>query len=319
MPGPRRFAVLVRADERDVEIVAGEVEVVGIAAEERDGHLRREHQAHVLEPLVSVEAVLAAVIQLDHVAAELVVPGRAVLLDRSHRGLALVVELLARLETLRRSLDLRGDVGDLDQLVELDLRALDLVLLRLRVEALGDEVLLLRRELLDAGVGAMVIRQHQPLRRDEASGATAREAHRRELRFLQPARVRPEPMLLLHLPRREVVEGPHPLVGARSQRQSKGRQNDQSLHRWISWERGRCFVLQRRPPVKPGIARTAGRPRLRSAPRPVSVRPGSGSGHSSEHLAEARHLQRQLLLVEPVRWKVTLASQVGIELHVAPV
>src|SRR6267378_1689031 len=81
MLGPRRLPVLVRADERDIEIVAGKVEVVGIAAEERDGHLRREHQAHVLEPLVPVEAVLPTVIQLDHVAAELVVPGRAVFLD----------------------------------------------------------------------------------------------------------------------------------------------------------------------------------------------------------------------------------------------
>src|SRR5437867_8910252 len=41
----RRLVFFIDAHERDIEVVAREVEVVGIAAEERDRKLRCEHQA----------------------------------------------------------------------------------------------------------------------------------------------------------------------------------------------------------------------------------------------------------------------------------
>src|SRR5207249_2001294 len=65
----RRLAVLVDAHERDVEVIARELEVVGVAAEERDGELGREDEPHVLPALVLVERVLAAVVEGDDVAA----------------------------------------------------------------------------------------------------------------------------------------------------------------------------------------------------------------------------------------------------------
>ena len=44
-----------QTSEADVERVAREVEVVGVAAEERDAELGREHEPHVLEALVQNE------------------------------------------------------------------------------------------------------------------------------------------------------------------------------------------------------------------------------------------------------------------------
>ena len=54
-----RLAVLVNAEEADVEVVAGILEVVRIAAEEGDRLLRGEDQPHVGIFLVAIEVVRA--------------------------------------------------------------------------------------------------------------------------------------------------------------------------------------------------------------------------------------------------------------------
>src|SRR5256885_1974076 len=66
---PRRSAVFVDAQQRDVEVVAREVEVVRVAAAKRDRQLRGEGEAHVLETAIAVQMVETAVIEIDHVAA----------------------------------------------------------------------------------------------------------------------------------------------------------------------------------------------------------------------------------------------------------
>ena len=82
-----RLAVLVDAEEADVEIVARILEVVRVAAEEGDVLLRREDQPHVGVLLVAVEMVLPALVERDHVAAQ---PGlvERFLFDRVHHGAA---------------------------------------------------------------------------------------------------------------------------------------------------------------------------------------------------------------------------------------
>ena len=62
------LAVLVKPHEREIEIVAREIEIVRIAAEERGLHFGREHQPHVGIFAVDVELVLAALIQADDLA-----------------------------------------------------------------------------------------------------------------------------------------------------------------------------------------------------------------------------------------------------------
>ena len=65
-----RLAVLVDAEEADVEVVARILEVVRIAAEEGDLLLRGEDQAHVGVLLEAIEVILAALVERDDVAAQ---------------------------------------------------------------------------------------------------------------------------------------------------------------------------------------------------------------------------------------------------------
>ncbi len=110
------LAVLVDAEERHVEIVPRVLEVIGVAAEERDGKLRCERQSHVGVFLVAIEVIRPTLKQRDDVAAELRLLGRFLLDGRDHRlprRLSLVVRLRRD-----RFVDSIGHVHDLDQLVE---------------------------------------------------------------------------------------------------------------------------------------------------------------------------------------------------------
>ena len=64
---PGRPAMLVGAEEADVEVEPGKLEVVGVAAKEGDLLLRREDQPHVGVFLRAVEVVGASLIERDHV------------------------------------------------------------------------------------------------------------------------------------------------------------------------------------------------------------------------------------------------------------
>ena len=230
VPGRRRLPVLVGPDERDVQVVTREVEVVGVSAEGSHGELRSEDQPHVLEALVLVEIVDSPVVQRDDVAAHLLVAAGALLLDLRHLGALRLGEPLP-LEPLGGGMHPLGDVGDPGQLVQLDLGALHFLVERRRVEALLHEVLLLRGELLDAAVRAMVVGHHQALGRHERSRAASGQPHGGELRLAEPLRLRAEAVLLRHLRAGEVVERPHALVGVRGQGERGGKQEGgKSVH-----------------------------------------------------------------------------------------
>ena len=70
MRGSSRRAVLVRTEERNVEGIPREFEVIGIAAEEGDRGFRSKHQANIRVFLVAVKVIAAAAIERDHVAAQ---------------------------------------------------------------------------------------------------------------------------------------------------------------------------------------------------------------------------------------------------------
>ena len=61
--------MIIGPEECHVEAIARKSEIVGIAAESRNGGLRREHQPNVSVFLVAIEMVLAARIKRHHVAA----------------------------------------------------------------------------------------------------------------------------------------------------------------------------------------------------------------------------------------------------------
>ena len=242
-----RLAVLVGAQHAHVEVVAREVEVVRVAAEERHRQFRREHQAHVLVAMVLVYVVDAAVVQVDHVAARvLAVLADAFLLDVGlHRllGAAVILATLA----LGRLLHARGDMGDLIQTVQLDLRALDLVLLVLGEKAGLDEVLVGGRELLHAGVHAMMVGQHEAVRRHERTGAAAGEAQRGALHAPGPLRIRREAVLRLDLRLRQVVRRPHAFAreGADAGGESEKQGDGDLVHRDSAVRANRCSTPAR--------------------------------------------------------------------------
>src|SRR5438132_7725271 len=66
----RRLAVFVRAEQADVEVVTGILEVVGIAAKKRDRYFRREHEPHVRVLFVAVEVIFSSLIERDDIAAQ---------------------------------------------------------------------------------------------------------------------------------------------------------------------------------------------------------------------------------------------------------
>ena len=127
MLGVGGLAVLVGAEEADVEVVAGILEVVGIAAEEGDVELGREDEPDVGVLLVRVEVVLPALIERDHVAAQAGLVVRF-LLDRApsppRRATRRGVVVHARLD---RRVHPVGHVLDRDQHVQLEVGGLHLL------------------------------------------------------------------------------------------------------------------------------------------------------------------------------------------------
>ena len=129
-----RLAVLVDAEEADVEIVAGILEVVRIAAEEGDVLLGREDQPHVGVFLVAVEVVQPALVERDHVAPQAGLVER-LLLDGVHHRAALFLRLGRAGGRLHRRVDPLGHVLDAHQHVQFRVGALELLGLRAGVEA----------------------------------------------------------------------------------------------------------------------------------------------------------------------------------------
>ena len=205
--------MLVGTKKADVEIVAGILEIVGIAAKERRVELRSEDQADVSVFLVRIKMVLPALIEGDHVAAQARLVGRF-LLDLGHR---LPPGLLGRGVVQAGSHtggDARGHVLDADQHIELEIGGLGLLVVGLGEEAVAVVVLVLRAELRQC-VGADVVVGHdQPVNRDERPRPAIVEPHRRRPQMIGPSRRRLETIPGLERAQREVVKHPHPFVGA---------------------------------------------------------------------------------------------------------
>ena len=113
----QRRAALVRPNEREVEVVAGKHEVVGVAAEESGVELGNENQTYILEPPIPVQVVLAAPVQ-RHDLAPHVVARRALALDCGKHRRAGSPESLT-FGPLRCRAHTVGHVGDRGQLIQL--------------------------------------------------------------------------------------------------------------------------------------------------------------------------------------------------------
>ena len=225
MRRPHGPAVFIGAEEAEVEIVAGILEVVRVAAEEGRGEFGSEHQANVGVFLVGVEMILTALIERDDVAAQARLVGRF-LLDLGHRLLACLFG--RRVVESGRELGVhpRRHVFDADQHVQLQVGRLGLVFVGLGEEAVAVIVLVLVAE-LGQGIGPNVVVGHdQPVRRHERPRPAIVEPHRRRPQMLGPSRRRLEAVPGLERPQRQVVEDPHSLVseGGRCGHEQKSEQ-----------------------------------------------------------------------------------------------
>ncbi len=210
--GLHRLAVLVDAQQREVEGEAGEVEVVRIAAEVRGMALGRDHEAHVLPFLVAVEVVQRAAVERDHVALH-AGAALAVRFQLADGGLAGGGGLGVAHARLRSRGDGGGDVLPGHQHAGIGARALQLLLAGRGDEAVGDQVTLGRGEAGDAAARHMVVGEKQTVLGDEARRGA--EAHRRLAHMLQPGGAERQAIALLDELQRRVVEGPHPFVRPR--------------------------------------------------------------------------------------------------------
>ena len=263
LPG---LALVPDAEEGAVEVVARELEVVGVAAEEGDPLLGREDQAHVGEALVAVQVVLRAAVQGHDLAVEPAARlGRG--LDGGD-GLAPRGVGLGRGEPLGRARDRAADVLDGPQDEQRQVRAGQLLRARGGVEPVAQQVALGGRELLDPIAPHVVVGQHQAVGRDHRPRA-AGEAHAGLLHVLQPLGARNEVELLLQTLQRGAVEEPHPLVGS-GRRSGGGECDEQGRERCA--EHGRSGVR--------GFGRAAEEgSRCRCGPPPPGALPaGRGNG-----------------------------------------
>ncbi len=219
------LVVFVGAEEADVEVVARVLEVVGIAAEEGDVELGREHEADVGISLVGVEVILAALVERDHVGAQAGLllgfgldPGHGLALGNTCRGVVHV--------GLHVGHDLVGHVLDADQHVQFQVGGLDLIGLGLRQEPVPIKILLVGADLLE-GVGAdVVVGHHQAVGRDERPRSARVEPDRRESQVVEPGFGGLEVVFLLERLEREVVEDPHSFVGLHETSEQQSREGE---------------------------------------------------------------------------------------------
>ena len=227
--GRHRLAILVGAQQPHVQVVAREVEVVRIAAEEANPVLGREHQPDVLIATVAIQVMHAAAVEFHDIATHRRrIVTDALGLDPRLLAVARIDEGLAA-ATVGRRIDAGAHVGDRLEAVELLGRAAQFVLARRRHEAVVDVVGLGARQLADASQHAMGIGQHETFARHERPRAAAGETHRGLHQLLHPGLVRLETVALAQGLARQIVERPHAF--GRMRRTRRQHEHDAGHHR----------------------------------------------------------------------------------------
>ena len=218
LAGVERIAVLVDAQEGEVEGVARVGEIVGVAAEVADGQLGRHHHAHVGVAPEDVGRGASAVVERDHLHFEAGVlapvllgdAGRDLLLGRCARlraGLRFVDALQGRVH-------LRGHVANRDEPVGFELLDRPLFVQALRVEPVVQQALSLAGHRGYVLTRAMVVGEYQPIPRHEGRRA-AGDAQRSQPGAAEPDRVGVDVVRLAQVVGGRVLEGPHaPVVEA---------------------------------------------------------------------------------------------------------
>ena len=168
------FAVFVKPDKGAIQIVAGKIEIVRIAAEEGRLPFHRKHQPHVGIFAVGVKLVLAALIERDHLAAEFFfLAGTALLFHCGNLAIAGAHKILAALAR-RRLRNAVRDICNTRQNFGLHPGAEFFLFALGRLKTGGDVIGGGIGEFLGAVAHAMMVGQHQTVGTDHRS----RTAHR---------------------------------------------------------------------------------------------------------------------------------------------
>ena len=210
--GLRRLAILVGAEDADIEIEARILEVVRIAAVKGDLLLGREDEPDIVVTFVAIQIVDAALVERDHVGAKTSLVF-ALLLDLGDDVCLRLAGLVAGQAGRHARVHALGDVFDRHQDVQFEVGRLCLLRAGLRVEAVAHVVVLLAADLLQGVEADVMIGNHESIRGDKRTAAAGVEAHARFLQMFEPLRSRLELILLLELLERRIVEEPHALVG----------------------------------------------------------------------------------------------------------
>ena len=206
-----RLVVLVHPEERHIDIIAGEGEVVGVTAEECDLHLGRHYQSYVGVLLVTIEPVLASLVHRYDICLK---AGCffCFFADLGRYGFAGIKCLLRRHLRLECCLHTGSDVLHRHQHVQLKIGAFHLFLLRTRIEAVRNIVFLLRGHLLQLPACNMMVRKDETFRTDKRAGAAIVETDTGEPDLIQPLLCRFESVMVFQEFAWRIVEGPHPVI-----------------------------------------------------------------------------------------------------------
>ena len=205
-----RLAVLIEPDQRDIETVAREGKIVGVAAERAGRVFRAQHKADIVIGAVFVQRIFAARIERDDLAIAVRVALAAVAFDPCDFGVARLLERFAG-QSRRRLDQFRRHVADRHDDLGFKAGALPLVGLRRRQHRRHVEILPGRRQVLDAVEHAMMVGRHQAMPADD-TGRASRQPDRRQPDMVEPRRIGSKAVGLPDFLRRKIVERPQPFI-----------------------------------------------------------------------------------------------------------
>ena len=224
--GRSRAAVFVGAQKREIQVVSRIGEIIGIAAEKCSLLFRREHQSHIGIFFISVQPILTTGVKRHYIRSK-VGRDKTLLLDPGPFPLTRIKRLLFGHARLHHALNAGGNVLHRHQHVEFEIRTLQLLRLGSRIEAVADIVFLCIGKFLKLAERHMVIRNRKTIGADKRTRTAVIEADARESHMIQPLLSRREPVPVLQLLQRGIVECPHPLIRCDARRACKRNQKQQ--------------------------------------------------------------------------------------------
>ena len=211
--GFRGSAAVIKAQEREIEVVAWKIEIIRVATEESGIIFHGEGQPDIGIFAVIIELVFAAPEERNHLTAFGSLASLTGLFFNScNRGIPCPAKIATGL-SIGCGTHRGRHIPDALQYFGLHARAL-LFLVQGGREKPAIHIILIRRgQIAHAAHNAMVIGEDQTLRRDHGSRTAACETHGTRLHMIEPLLVNVQPVFLIHLGEGKIVGRPHAFIG----------------------------------------------------------------------------------------------------------